>query len=207
VARGCFINGSRILDVVESHVPPALPAVSVLAYLVLFSGGICSSSLGYIILSFQVESQLVSCSFRSFIVCEVNRLPGSFLKMVLVVCLRSCHNLSSLLAWSGCPPCFDLAPRLVSDLRLDSVNACHLTRHEADNWESPRFSAFGWLEIGPVSRANPPSAQSQLMPTVGAGNEIESIIQSRGNCPSQRVRGQALGNVQSFFWLVRESFV
>ena len=55
-----------------------------------------------------------------------------FTKTALVVCLSACHNLGNLLAGSGCLPCFDLAPRHVSDLRPGPVNAFHLTRHGAD---------------------------------------------------------------------------
>ncbi len=68
-----------------------------------------------------------------------------FIKMVLVSCLPSCHNLGSLFAWSVCPPCFDLAPKPFSDLKPGSVNACHLTRHAADGGYVPRFLAFVWL--------------------------------------------------------------
>src|SRR5512138_643558 len=65
-------------------------------------------------------------------------------KMILVSCLSSCHNLSRLLAGSGCLLCFDLAPRHFPDLKPGSVNACHLTRHEADKWDSSRFTAWRW---------------------------------------------------------------
>jgi len=37
--------------------------------------------------------------------------------------------------------CFDLAPRHVSDLQVDSVNACRLTQRAPDGWESARFQA------------------------------------------------------------------
>ena len=63
--------------------------------------------------------------------------------------------------------CFDLAPRVLWRLGVESVNAFHLTQHEADNWESARFLAFSCLKVGSASRVNPPSAQSQLMLTVG----------------------------------------
>ena len=66
-----------------------------------------------------------------------------------------------------CPPCFEpRAQAFFGICKLDSVKSCGLTMRAADGGYAPRFLAFSWLWVFPVSRASPPSHPPQLTHTV-----------------------------------------
>ncbi len=124
--------------------PPTAPLPSMLFFVVECLYQILALSFSFL----QVRCVSYLAHFARLEIERQRICMDPFPKMVLVSCLLSCHNASDRFALLACPQAFDLALMPFPDLKAGSVNACRLTMRAADKWESPRFQAVCWLEVG-----------------------------------------------------------
>ncbi len=99
------------------------------------------------------ENQIeISCSpfiwlVRSWFVKPVLQMVSG----IVVVCnrLQGCHNKEGC-RWQDWLARFGSTSlrEWVGRLKVETVNACNLTQHEADKWESARFRAWVWNSTG-----------------------------------------------------------
>ncbi len=156
------------------------------------------------------ENQIeISCSpfiwlVRSWFVKPVLQMVSG----IVVVCnrLQGCHNKEGC-RWQDWLARFGSTSlrEWVGRLKVETVNACNLTQHEADKWESgvlghgfgvggagglasksgvrSKVLAFFWLGVGSARWAFSPPAHLQLMLTVGRTNTFQSLgLREKLNC-------------------------
>ena len=68
------------------------------------------------------------------------------IKLVVVICSQSCHNVKKSSSKVALPAGFRAAlPNLFRRLQAGSINSRWLTSHAVDGGYVPRFLAFVWL--------------------------------------------------------------